>query len=116
MSNKIFIEFVALIVRNRIYNLLKEQMLKMESRQKYMTVPAALRELEKVEMVRRGSGDYRLDHAVTKTQKIILNSFGLDADDIISDANEIRKLLSSSQSLMSKEESDDGKEENDSFN
>ena len=31
MSAKIFIEFVAMIVRNRIYNLLKEQMLRMIS-------------------------------------------------------------------------------------
>ena len=36
---------------NRIYNLLKEQMLRMESRHKFMTVPAAIRELEKIEMV-----------------------------------------------------------------
>ena len=82
MSAKIFIEFVALIVRNRIYNLLKEQMLRMEAKQKYMTVPAAIRELEKIEMVRRNGGTYKLDHAVTKTQKIILSSFGLDADSI----------------------------------
>ena len=78
MSSKIFIEFVALIVRNRIYNLLKEQMIRMETKQKYMTVPAAIRELEKIEMVRRNNGVYKLDHAVTKTQKIILSSFGLD--------------------------------------
>jgi hypothetical protein len=65
MSSKIFIEFVALIVRNRIYNLLREQMLRMDSRQKYMTVPAAIRELEKIEMVRRNGGSYKLDHAVT---------------------------------------------------
>ncbi len=83
MSSKIFfIEFVALIVRNRIYNLLKEQMIRMESRQKYLTVPAALRELEKIEMVRRNNKTYKLDHAVTKTQKIILSSFGLDETDI----------------------------------
>ena len=67
MSSKIFIEFVALIIRNRIYNLLKGQMLRMESRQKFMTVPAAIRELEKIEMVRRNGGSYKLDHAVTKT-------------------------------------------------
>ena len=59
MSSKIFIEFVALIVRNRIYNLLKDQMIRMESRQKYMTVPAAIRELEKIEMVRRNNGNYK---------------------------------------------------------
>ena len=111
MSSKIFIEFVALIVRNRIYNLLKDQMIRMESRQKYMTVPAAIRELEKIEMVRRNNGSYKLDHAVTKTQKIILNSFGLDETDISNNANEISKQLASSQSLMSREVPDDGTEE-----
>ena len=111
MSSKIFIEFVALIVRNRIYNLLKEQMLRMESKQKYMTVPAAIRELEKIEMVRRNGGRYKLDHAVTKTQKVILSSFGLDETNISSSAEEISKLLASSQSLMNREEPDDGEEE-----
>ncbi len=111
MSSKIFIEFVALIVRNRIYNLLKEQMLRMDSRQKYMTVPAAIRELEKIEMVRRNGGSYKLDHAVTKTQKIILSSFGLDETNIRDSAEEIGKLLATSQSLISREEPDDGEEE-----
>ena len=111
MSSKIFIEFVALIVRNRIYNLLKEQMLRMDSRQKFMTVPAAIRELEKIEMVRRNAGSYKLDHAVTKTQKIILSSFGLDETDIKESAEEISKLLATSQSLISREEPDDGEEE-----
>ena len=111
MSSKIFIEFVALIVRNRIYNLLKDQMIRMESRQKYMTVPVAIRELEKIEMVRRNNGNYKLDHAVTKTQKIILSSFGLDEDDISNSADEISKHLASSQSLMNREVPDDGTEE-----
>ena len=111
MSSKIFIEFVALIVRNRIYNLLKEQMLRMDSRQKYMTVPAAIRELEKIEMVRRNGGSYKLDHAVTKTQKIILSSFGLDETNISSSADEISKQLAASQSLMNREVPDDGEEE-----
>ena len=111
MSSKIFIEFVALIVRNRIYNLLKDQMIRMESRQKYMTVPAAIRELEKIEMVRRNNGSYKLDHAVTKTQKTILSSFGLDETDITKSAEEIGKQLAASQSLMNREEPDDGTEE-----
>ena len=111
MSSKIFIEFVALIVRNRIYNLLKEQMIRTESKQKYMTVPAAIRELEKIEMVRRNNGTYKLDHAVTKTQKVILSSFGMDEDDIIQRAEEFGKLLSTTQSYLSKEEPDDGEEE-----
>ena len=111
MSSKIFIEFVALIVRNRIYNLLKEQMIRMETKQKYMTVPAAIRELEKIEMVRRNSGIYKLDHAVTKTQKIILSSFGLDETNISKSAEEYSKLLSNAQSFTNKEEPDDGEEE-----
>lgn len=111
MSSKIFIEFVALIIRNRIYNLLKEQMLRMDSRQKFMTVPAAIRELEKIEMVRRNGRSYKLDHAVTKTQKTILGSFGLDETNIKEIAEEISKLLATSQSLISREEPDDGEEE-----
>ena len=84
----------------------------MESRQKYMTVPAAIRELEKIEMVRRNGGLYKLDHAVTKTQKIILSSFGLDETNISKIAAEIGKMLGSSQSLMSREEEpEDGEEE-----
>ena len=111
MSSKIFIEFVALIVRNRIYNLLKEQMIRLESKQKYMTVPAAIRELEKIEMVRRNSGVYKLDHAVTKTQKIILSSFGLDETNISKSAEEYSRLLNSALSFTNKEEPDDGEEE-----
>ena len=111
MSSKIFIEFVALIVRNRIYNLLKDQMVRMESRQKFMTVPAAIRELEKIEMVRQSGGSYKLDHAVTKIQKTILNSFGLDAESISTSAEEISRLLASSQSLMNEEVTQDGEEE-----
>ena len=115
-SSRIFIEFIALIVRNRIYNLLKEQVIKMESRYKYLTVPAAIRELEKIEMVRRNGGIYKLDHAVTRIQKIILSSFGLDEDSILDSANEISKLLASSKSLMNTEESDNGAEEIDGNN
>jgi transposase len=113
LSAKIFVEFVALIVRNRIYNLLKETMLKMESNPNYMTVPASLRELEKIEMVRRNNGDYKLDHAVTKKQKIILGSFGLEESDIRKTAEEINTMLINNQSLMSElteEENDDGEE------
>ncbi len=103
VSAKLFVEFVALIVRNRIYNLLKEAMIRMESDPKYMTVPAALRELEKIEMVRRNNGQYRLDHAVTKKQKTILSSFGLNEDDILKAADEISKLLEENKSLMETE-------------
>ena len=44
----------------------------------FMTVPTALRELDKIEMVRSIDGNYRIDHAVTATQKAILDAFGID--------------------------------------
>lgn len=76
---KIFVEFVALIVRNGIYTRLKEELERIDEKPNYMTVPAAIRELEKIEMIRGRDQVYRLDHAVTKTQKTILNAFGMDA-------------------------------------
>ena len=42
-----------------------------------MTVPAAIKELEKIEMSRQSDGIYRLDHAVTATQKTILTALGI---------------------------------------
>lgn len=75
---KIFVEFVALIVRNRIYTKLKDELERIDENPNYMTVPAALRELEKIEMIRGRDRIYRLDHAVTKTQKTILNAFDMD--------------------------------------
>ena len=101
MSAKLFFEFVALIVRNRIYNLLKETMLRLQTKQTYMNVPKAIRELEKIEMVRCNNGRYRLDHAVTRRQKTILSAFGLSDKDVFQSAGEISKLLANSQSLNS---------------
>ena len=75
---KIFVEFIALIVRNRIYTKLKDEMERLEGKPNYMTVPAALKELDKIEMVRGFDRIYRMDHAVTKTQKTILKAFGVD--------------------------------------
>lgn len=99
-SAKIFIEFVALIIRNRIYTLLKEEILRLNLKKNYMIVPAAIRELEKIEMVRRSTGGYRLDHAVTKTQKTILQAFGLDETYVKQKATEIGNLLNEGRSLL----------------
>ena len=77
--SKIFIEFAALIVRNRIYTSLTEKM-KEDGKKNYLTVPAAIRELEKIEMIKYGNSVYKLDHALSKTQKHILSSFDIDAN------------------------------------
>ena len=113
LSAKVFIEFIALIVRNRIYNLLKETMLRLETRPNFMTVPAAIRELEKIEMVRRNNGQYRLDHSVSKKQKIILSAFGMDDNSIRILAVEIANLLASDKALPPDTENPEDNEEED---
>ena len=50
-------------------------------------------ELEKIEMTRQLDKVYRLDHAVTKTQKVILSSFGLDWNHVKYRAEHISKIL-----------------------
>ena len=81
-ETKLFIEFIALIIRNKIYTCLKEAAKESGHKENYMTVPAAIRELEKIEMIRSSDKVYRMDHAVTATQKAILKAFGIGAADI----------------------------------
>ena len=85
-SSKIFIEFIALVIRNRIHSRLKNAKLKNEKKQNFMNVNAAVRELEKIEMIRRPDGKYTLDHAVTATQKEVLRAFGLDENFVMDEA------------------------------
>lgn len=82
VETKIFIEFVAMIIRSRIYRLLKEEMIRIDKKQNYMTVPAAIRELEKIEMIKGGDNEYIMNYAVTATQKAILKAFDMTAKDI----------------------------------
>ena len=68
-------------------------MQKLDGNPSYLTVPAALRELEKIEMTRQLDKVYRLDHAVTKTQKVILSAFGMDWNHVKYRAENISKIL-----------------------
>lgn len=95
LSSKVFIQFIALILRSRIYIALKEKSEKMLKKPNYLTVPAALKELEKIVMIRQLDGVYRLDHAVTATQKTILDAFGLNEGNVRYQAKEIEKILQS---------------------
>lgn len=110
ISAKIFIEFIALIVRCKIYTQLKAAMVEMEKKPNYMTVPAALKELEKIEMVRQYDGAYCLDHAVTATQKTILKAFGVDANYIKHRAKRISEQLILAIEKKGKEEHSEDEE------
>lgn len=81
-NNKIFIGFIALIIRCRIYTALKDKAGTMVKKPNYFTVPAAIRELEKIELCRHLDNVYRMDHAVTKTQREILSAFGIEGSQV----------------------------------
>lgn len=77
MEAKIFVEFVALIIRNRIYTYLKKEQERSETKQNFLTVPAALRELEKIEMIKLWNKEYCFNYSITATQRKILKAFDL---------------------------------------
>ena len=93
LGAKIFLEFVALIIRSRIYCKLKDEMIRIGKKSNYMTVPAALRELEKIEMIKAYDGKYRLSHALTLTQKNILKAFDINVNHVKDKAETIAATL-----------------------
>ena len=58
-----------------------------------MTVPAAIRELDKIEMIKGLDGRYRMDHAITATQKTILVAFRMDDKTVRKQAMELSEML-----------------------
>lgn len=110
-----FVEFVALVIRSRIYTKLKDEEEKLEKRPNYMTVPAAIRELEKIEMIRQADGRYRLDHALTAVQKTILKAFQMDSNYIRKQSEELSRKLEENKKEEGLEEDTDGKTEEGTF-
>lgn len=92
-DGKVFVAFIALVIRCKLYTQLRKRMAEMTSKPNFMTVPAALRELEKIELIRQPGGNYKLDHAITATQKTILGAFGIDEEDAKARALAIGKEL-----------------------
>ena len=90
---KIFLEFVALIIRNRFFTYLKALMKNSGKKRNYFTVPAAIRELEKIEIIQQTDRNYRLGRAVTATQKDILKAFNMTAANIKEEAIAINDEL-----------------------
>ena len=103
LKAKIFIEFIALIVRNRMYTLLHTQKIKDGQTSRYYDVPSAIAELEKIEMERQGDGSYRLANAITKRQRTILSCFGMNEDDIWNKSFEISKILRTAKNVEDEE-------------
>ncbi len=93
IDTKIFIGFVATIIRSKIYTMLKDESRRMDKKQNYMTVPAALKELEKIELLKGGDNEYNLDYAITATQKAILNAFDMTSENVEKQARGISSDL-----------------------
>lgn len=115
MSTKMFVEFIALIIRQRLYNLLKNEMKKLSVKKNYMTVPAALGELKKIYLTRINNSIYQLDQPLTKTQQTILKAFGLTKEDVSVELAKIAKILKNADvetptesEEITEEEDDDG--------
>lgn len=60
-----------------------------------MTVPVAIKGLEKIEITRQTDNIYQLDHAVIAKQKKILKAFGMNEGNITYRAREIMQYLQS---------------------
>ncbi len=58
-----------------------------------MTVPAALKELEKIEMTRVNGGKYLLEYALTRNQKQIFQALGLSQEDVLTYTQKIAAEL-----------------------
>ena len=93
LCSKMFIEFIALIIRNKMYRKLLENRNVLEQKNNYMTVPASIRELDKIEMICVAGETYKLDHAITSTQKQILKAYDIDMNYIKKATEEITNKL-----------------------
>ncbi len=98
VSARILVEFAALIIRSRLYKGLAAAA--DPAGEKRMDVIAALKELEKIELVRGVDRVYRLEHAVSKTQEAILKAFGIDAEYVKRESKQISEELKKGLPVM----------------
>lgn len=96
LEAKTYVMFVASIVRNYIYQRIKE--INIKDKKNY-TVPSAIRELEKVTITKSASGEYIKRYGLTKKQKEIYKQFGIEEKDV----NQMTQGYSKKMKLTKKE-------------
>ncbi len=77
MEGKCFLAFLSSIIWNEMYQSLKV-LKKEENDRKHYTVPAAMKEMEKIFITKDSRGNYRKKYALTARQKKILKAFRLE--------------------------------------
>lgn len=90
LRGKAFIAFIATILRNELFQRLKNE--KKKDHKNY-TVPAILYELDDIESLYNSKGEYVLDTALTSRQKCILENNGLKASYFDSINKELSELV-----------------------
>ena len=93
VNAKVFLEFVALIVRNRMFVSLTDYVNQNHLTMNYMNVAAAIQNLEKLELVRQPDGTYCMDHAVSRQIQIIMKAWGIDLNYIKQHAEQLSWVL-----------------------
>ncbi len=88
LESKQLTSFVALIIRNELFKAVAP--LREKDKKKY-TVPAVIRELERMIITRTENGSYVMRYAPTATQKSILKTIGMSEDEIRRSTIEIAK-------------------------
>ena len=93
LESKTLITFISLIIRNAIYNkLMSEKYLINEPDNNIFSVPEAIKQLEKIEMIKYND-TYRLSSALSRNQKKLLKAFNMNSGSILMEAQYIAETL-----------------------
>lgn len=93
LESKVFISFVALIIRNEIYQALKPMYKK---NRKENTVPKVIREYERLGITKLSDNKYHVRYSLTSRQKKILGAVGVTEKDYMDKVNKIVQVLNES--------------------
>lgn len=93
LESKVFISFVALILRNEIYQALKPMYKK---NRKDNTVPKVIREYERLGITELSDNKYHVRYSLTSRQKKILGAVGITEKDYMDKINKIVQALNES--------------------
>ncbi len=93
VSNAMFLDFVALILRTIFFSLLKDQMGKLKKHRGNISVPTALKQLDLITASRQPDGNYRLKNPLSANQKVILEAFGLSEEQLTQAVAELSESL-----------------------
>ena len=93
LESKVFISFVALIIRNEIYQALKPMYKK---NRKDNTVPKVIREYERLGITKLSDNKYHVRYSLTSRQKKILGAVGITEKDYMDKINKIVQALNES--------------------